>query len=67
MGANKLDVHRRKATGDCHHQAELIALDIEHHPIAAYKTRTRIPQFDILRANPLRMAGIFKPGLQGLF
>ena len=67
MSADKLDVHSCKTVGDCHYQAEFSALDVEHHPIAAHKTRTRIPQFDVLRANPVRVAGIFKPGLQGLF
>jgi len=62
----KPDVQGRKAVGYGHHQAAIVALDIENHPIGGQKTGTRIAELDVLRGLSLRMTGIFKPSLQGL-
>ena len=58
-GANvsNLGVQVSKAAGYGHHQAAIVALDVEHHPIGGQETGTCIPEFDVLRGLPLRMTG----------
>lgn len=66
MRADEFDVDRLVLIGDCHHEAVVIAFDVEDDAIVRHETGRRIVIPDVLRRTPLSVLRLVVPGFERL-
>ncbi|MPN19065.1 hypothetical protein SDC9_166431 [bioreactor metagenome] len=64
MGSDPADINLTGHIHDHHHQAMLVAADIEDHPVAGKEVRAPDGVLDLLRRFPFRQADQFNPACQ---
>lgn len=67
MSADEPDVEELVVVIDRRDQSAVVALDIEHHPVAIDDARRRIALFQLVGRTPLGLPGLMEPRLERLF